>query len=158
MTKGLTYFMMGVLASGILLYLFWAEGCLHSTGPSIIQTDTIYVDKPYKEIIIKEVEVEKPVKVYIYKTDTVYRERIERDTLITSVELTPRLAKIHTITPEGLPLITEYPLPEHRDIKIDHKGNMEVKRKRRRRKFWRRMERVGILVGGTLIGSRLAKR
>jgi len=156
MTKGLTYFMMGVLASGILLYLFWAEGCLHSTAPRLIRTDTVYVDKPYKEIVIKEVEVEKPVKVYVYKTDTVYRDRIERDKLITSVELTPKLAKIHTITPEGLPLIAEYPLPEYKDIKIDHEGNMEVKRKRRRRKFWRRMGRVGIFVGGIVWGSKLS--
>ena len=156
MTKGLTYFMMGVLASGILLHLFWAEGCLHSTVPPLILTDTVYVDKPYKQIVIKEVEVEKPVKVYMYKTDTVYRERIEKDTLITSVELTPKLAKIHTITPEGLPLIAEFPLPEYRDIKIDHEGNMEVKRKRKQRKFWRRIERVGLFIGGMIVGSKLS--
>ena len=157
MKQGKTYFLMGVLASGILMYLFWTEGCLHSPAPTMIRTDTVYVDKPYKEIVIKEVEVEKPVKVYIYKTDTVYRERIERDTLITSIELTPKLAKIHTITPEGLPLIAEYPLPEFGDIKIDHEGNMEVKRKRRRRKFWRRLERIGIFVGGIVLGRELGR-
>ena len=152
MKQGKTYFLMGVLASGILMYLFWTKGCLPSETSFVVKTDTVYVNKPYKEIVIKEVEVEKPVKVYIYKTDTVYRDRIERDTLITSVELTPKLAKIHTITPEGLPLIAEYPLPEYRDIQIDHEGNMEVKRKRKRRKFWRRMEQVGLFVGGLVLG------
>ncbi|MBL4898807.1 MAG: hypothetical protein JKX76_04050 [Colwellia sp.] len=157
MNKGLTYFGMGVLASGILLYLFWTEGCLHSPAPTFIQTDTIYVDKPYREIVIKKVEVEKPVKVFIYKTDTVYRERIERDTLITSVELTPKLAKIHTITPQGLPMINEYPIMEYKEIKIDHDGNMMVKRKKGRRKFWRTMERVGVFIAGFYVGKQLAK-
>ncbi len=55
------------------------------TSQSVIQhtIDTVYVDKPYKEIVIKEIE--KPVKVYVYKIDTLYRKQIEIDTLITSV-------------------------------------------------------------------------
>lgn len=157
MNKGLTFFLTGVIATTILLYLFWTEGCFRSRTSPAIQTDTIYVNRPYKEIVIKEVEIEKPVTVYVYKTDTVYRERIEKDTLITSIELTPKLAKIHTITPAGLPMINEYPLPEYRKIKIDHEGNMKVKRKKRHKRFWRRMERVGIFIGGVFLGSKLSK-
>ena len=157
MNKGLTFFLTGVTATVILLYLFWTGGCFRSRTSPAIQTDTIYVNRPYKEIVIKEVEIEKPVKVYVYKTDTVYRERIEKDTLITSIELTPKLAKIHTITPKGLPMINEYPLPEYREIKIDHEGNMQVKRKKKRRKFWRGVERIGIFVGGVVLGNRLLK-
>ena len=156
MTKNLTYFLAGI-AIAILLSLSWTKGCLWSENSPSVQTDTIYVNKPYKEIVIQEVEVEKPVKVFVYRTDTVYRERIELDTLITSVQITPRVAKIHTITPEGLPMIKEYPLPQFREIIIDHQGNMKVKRKKRRRKFWRTMERVGIFAGGILIGKRLTQ-
>jgi len=157
MKSELKYFVIGIVATVALWVILFSKGCFEQEYQLVVKTDTIYVKKPYKEIVIKEVEVEKPVKVYVYKTDTVYRERIERDTLITSIEITPKVAKIHTITPAGLPMISEYPLPEFKEIKIDHKGNMKVKRKKRRRKFWRTMERVGLFVGGMIIGRNLSK-
>jgi len=40
----------------------------------------------------------------------------------------------------------EFPLPEHGDIKVDHKVNMEVKRNRKNQKFWRSVERISIFV------------
>jgi len=72
--------------------------------------------------------------------------------------ISSKVAKIHTITPEVLPMIKEYPLPKFHDITLDHEGNMKVKCKRRHRKFWRGVERVGLFVGGVVLGRRLAKQ
>ncbi|MCB0396839.1 MAG: hypothetical protein KDD36_09310 [Flavobacteriales bacterium] len=150
MKTKLTYFTTGIILT-LAVWLLFLKGCYHQEPERITRTDTVYVNKPYKEVKVKYVE--KSVKVLVYKTDTVYRKRIEKDTLITSVEITSKLAKIHTITPAGLPVINEYPLPEFREIRMDHQGNMQVKKKKHRR-FWRVMEKVGLFAGGIMIGRK----
>ena len=92
------------------------------------------------------------------KTDTVFREALEQDTLIASIELNRKIARIHTITPLGIPLIKEYELPQFRQIRIDHEGNLAVTpKKQRRNKFWRNLERIGVFVGGIYLGSQFIK-
>ena len=136
--------------------MLFSNGCMtRYVTNEVVITDTIYVDKPYKEIVIKKVEIEVPKTVYIYKTDTVFREKLIRDTLITSIELDRKLARIHTITPLGMPLIKEYNLPQFRQIQIDHEGNLAIKPKKlRRKRFWRNVERVGIFIAGAFLGSK----
>ncbi len=155
MKNKLKYLLAGFLIAVIifLLSLSWIKDRFGSAPKEIFITDTVFVKKPYKEVEVKYIE--KPKTVYIYKTDTLYREKLEKDTLIAAVELSSRMAKIHTITPSGLPIVREYALSDYREIKIDHEGNMEVK-KNHRKKFFRTLERVGIFAAGLFIGSRLA--
>ncbi len=102
------YFLLGIILTSLLGYCFFTKGCYQQQNRITSSTDTVFVKQPYKEVVIKTIE--KPTTVYIYKTDTVFRKIIEKDTLISSVEFTPKLAKVHTITPKGLPTIKEYPL------------------------------------------------
>ena len=136
---------------------FWLFFLKSSTSEyhqvEVIKTDTVYVNKPYKEIVIKEVEIEKPVKVLIYKTDTVFRQKLERDTLISGVKLNLDKATIHSITPNGVPLVKVYSLKQFSEAKIDHKGNLKVSRKKNRHKALRRnLNRAVIFIGGFIIG------
>lgn len=126
---------------------------LHSKGVftqtiTLTTTDTIYIDKPYKVEVIKEVEVPKIVRVY--HTDTILREKLVKDTLITFLEITPKLAYIHTLTPSGIPSINTYPIEGYSQLQINHKG--QIKRRRMKR-FWKSVERVGLFVGGVLLGK-----
>lgn len=107
----------------IWLWLFFLKGSFTKHQQvEVIKTDTIYVKKPYKEVVIKEVEIEKPIKVYIYKTDTLYRQKLEQDTLISAIKIEPKKATIHAITPKGIPLVKQYPLDDFKDLTINHQG------------------------------------
>lgn len=152
--KGITYFILGI----ITMIWFWLFFLKSSTSEyhqvEVIKTDTVYVNKPYKEIVIKEVEIEKPVKVLIYKTDTLFREKLIRDTLISGIEFDRNKAVIHTVTPKGIPMVKQYPLKEIKEAQIDHKGNLKVKRKRRNRVV-KNAERILIFLGGVIIGRKM---
>ncbi len=157
MKSKITYFLTG-LALAFWLFLF-CYGALPSSNAYIqaTTTDTVFVDRPYEKVVIKKIEVVKPVKVYIYERDTVYRQKIERDTLITALELSPKLAKIHTITPMGLPLVRAYPIQEFKQIDIDHKGSTKIKKAKhpRRKKVLKVLVKAGVFIGGVFVGSRL---
>ena len=72
------------------------------------------------------------------------------------MELDQNTAKIHIITPEGIPIIKQHQLPEFESLKLDHEGNLEIKPKRKsRKKLWRNLERLGIAVGAFYLGSKL---
>jgi len=152
------YKVLSIALTVILGLILFSKSCVPVHEVSITRTDTVYVDRPYKEIVIKTVEIEKPKTVYVYRTDTVYRKLIEKDTLISSIEFTPRIAKVHIITPMGLPMVKEYPLPpDVLNIRIDHKGNTAVKRSKhpKRKKFLRRLKQVSIFVAGVIVGNKL---
>ena len=152
--KGITYFVLGAIVMAIVWWLFLRGSATSNQFIEVINTDTIYVDKPYKEIIIKEVL--KPHKIYIHKTDTLIRERLIRDTLFLAMELEQNIAKIHIITPEGIPIIKQHQLPDFESLKLDHEGNLEIKPKRKsRKKLWRNLERIGIAIGGFYLGSKI---
>lgn len=159
MRKATIHIITGAILSVMLMLLLFSKGCIGEQNISLTTTDTVYVDKPYKEIVIKEVEIVKPKTVYIYKTDTVFRKQMEKDTLISSIEFTPKLAKIHTITPKGIPSIKEYPLLDYKKIQIDHEGNTSIKRKKhpKRKKVLKTLTKIGFFVGGVWIGSQFKK-
>ena len=152
--KGITYFVLGAVVM-VWIWLFFLKGSPTSNKfVEVVKTDTIYVDKPYKEVLIKEVL--KPHKIYIHKTDTLIREKLIHDTLFLAMELDQNTAKIHIITPEGIPIIKQHQLPEFESLKLDHEGNLEIKPKRKsRKKLWRNLEKVGIAIGGFYLGSKL---
>lgn len=155
MNQSLKYFVFGVVGSLVMVYILFAKGCVsHNVPTTIVQTDTVYIDKPYNVIELKEIE--KPIKVTIYKTDTIYHDQLIQDTLITFIEIQPKLAKVHTLTPQGLPLIKDYPLPlAFQKIQINHQGDLNITSKKiKHRKFWRNAERIGLIVGGLWLGSK----
>ena len=142
----------------VLLWLFlFPKGCTESQkyATTTVITDTVYIDKPYKEIVIKEII--KPKKIYIYQIDTIYRKQIEKDTLITSVQLMPKLARVHSISPKGIPSIAEYPLDDVKTVEIDHKGNAEIKKRKypKLRRAFKRAGQVLIFAGGVWVGKLL---
>lgn len=150
--KGITYFILGAIAM-VWIWSFFLKGSLtQNQSVEVLKTDTIFVDRRYKEIVIKEIV--KPHKVYIHKVDTLIREKLIHDTLILGMELSENTAKIHTITPEGTPIIKQHKLPDFKSLKIDHEGNLEIKRKKKsRKKLWRNLERIGIAFCGFYLGQ-----
>lgn len=152
--KGITYFILGIITM-IWLWLFFLKGSITQYQQvEIVKTDTVYVKKPYKEIVIKEVEIEKPVKVFIYKTDTIFRQKLEKDTLISAIQIEPKKATIHTITPKGIPLVKEYSLDDFKSLKINHEGDLkQLKKKKRHTKVWRLVERISIFSLGYFIAK-----
>ncbi len=140
----------------IIWWSFLRSATTSNQFVEVIKTDTINVNKPYKEIVIKEVI--KPHKIYIHKTDTLIREKLIHDTLFLAMELDQNTAKIHIITPEGIPMIKQHQLPEFQYLKLDHEGNLEIKPKRKsRKKLWRNLERIGIGITTFYIGWKIKK-
>lgn len=151
--KGITYFILGIITM-IWIWLFFLKSSISEYHQmQVVKTDTIYVKKPYKEIVIKEVEIEKPIKVFVYKSDTIYRQKLEKDTLISAIQIKPHLATIHSVTPKGVPLIKKYPLDNFQELTINHQGGLK-QIKRRKRKLFRNIERLSIALGFFIIGSR----
>ena len=144
--KGITYFILGIITM-IWLWLFFLKGSIiQYQQVEVVKTDTIYVKKPYKEVVIKEVEIEKPVKVFVYKTDTLYRQKLEKNTLISAIQIEPKKATIHRITPTGIPLVKQYPLDNFKQLIINHQGDVKQEKKKRK-KLRRNIKRLGILIG-----------
>lgn len=152
------YFLYGSLISLLIWWMLLSPGCTTEyRDRELVITDTVYVDKPYKEIILKEIEV--PKNIYIYKTDTIFREKLINDTLIAGIEIDRKTASIHTITPKGLPLLKQYELQPFKNLEINHQGDLSFNPKNQRRKrFWKNMERIGVFVGGVWIGSKLSNQ
>ncbi len=155
--KGITYFILGIISMIWLLLFFLKSSITQYQHVEVIKTDTIYVKKPYKQVVIKEVEIEKPVKVFIYKTDTLYRQNLEKDTLISAIHIEPKIATVHTITPKGVPLVKEYPLNELKKLTINHEGDLKQTEKKKRKKLFRNIERVGIALTSFYLGSKLSR-
>lgn len=151
-TSKLKYIGLGVILSAMVGLHFHSEGVFTQTI-TLTTTDTIYIDKPYKVEVIKEVEV--PQIVRVYHRDTIFRKHLVKDTLITFVEITPKEAHIHTLTPLGLPSINSYPIEDYSQLEINHKGNLKRRRKKR---FWKRLEKVGYIAIGAFFGKVLYER
>lgn len=96
--------------------------------------DTVYVKVPYKIIEVKREYIEIPKKVVVYKVDTIFRARIEKDTLITGVNIKPFMVEVHKITPDGVPLVDRHDKDLYANLVVDHKGNLEKKKERERKR------------------------
>lgn len=152
--KGITYFVLGAVVM-VWIWLYFLKGTVSQGGyVEVIKTDTIYINKPYEKIVVREIV--KPHKIYIYKTDTLIREKLIHDTLFLALELTENTAQIHTLTPNGTPIIKQHQIPDFESLKLDHQGNLEFKPKRKsRKKLWRNLERITIAVGAFYLGRKL---
>ena len=147
-------FFSGLVFAALLTILLFFKGCFPQQPVVLTQTDTVFINKPYKKLVIKTVE--KPVKVFVYKTDTVFRKIIEKDTLITGVEFNQKMAKIHTITPKGLPLISEYPVLNYRSFAINHKGEIAFKKRKhsKRKKLLRILSHTAAFACGVWLAGK----
>lgn len=154
------YFLFGSIISILATLLVVEKGYYFSNYNGYVnptKTDTIHTNTVYKEIKIEPKEIAVPYEVKIYKTDTVYREQLENDTLISSVVLNKKQAEIHTLTPSGTPLINTYPVKNFSQIQINHKGqaNIKLQKHSKRIKALKWLGRIGLFVGGTFIGSQI---
>ena len=109
-----------------------------------------YNNTVYKEVRIEPKEIAIPYEVKVYKTDTIFREQLEKDTLISSVVINKKKAEIHTLTSSGVPLINSYPVKDFSQIQINHKGqaNIKLQKHPKRKKILKWLGRIGIFVGG----------
>ena len=134
-----TYGLIGLCL--ILLFLLLFKSCELEKARQVAEQnrvpDTVFVPKPYKVIEIKKEYIEKPVKVLVYLKDTALRQQAEHSDIITGVSFKRHnlfhkldLIKIDKINPEGIVMSNEYKVPPIREIKIDLKGNLQIKKKR----------------------------
>lgn len=106
--------------------------------PSVVaQPDTVYVDKPYEVKVVEYRDRAVPVQVKVYPPDTLLRDTLERQDIITQVRLTKRVLTIDRIDPKGITFSEQYSLPEQlhklHSIRIDHLGQVEVKPRKKHR-------------------------
>ena len=158
----LRYFLIGVVISILATLLLVEKGYYssnHSNYVNPVKTDTIHTNTVYKEIRIEPKEIAVPYEVKVYKTDTIYREQLENDTLISSVVIDKKKAEIHTLTPSGTPHINTYPIKDFSQIQINHKGqaNIKLQKHPKRKKALKWIERVGFFVGGALVSNQTLK-
>ena len=90
------------------------------------KVDTVYAKQPYK---IDTLKIKSPPeKVIIFKTDTVIREVLERDTLILSIRNKKKRIEVDRIAPNGLIQTEVHKLGFMNTYSINHKGNVKIKR------------------------------
>lgn len=133
------YVLMGIcVILGLLLFL---KSCQLEESQQLSMKnhvpDTVYISKPYKVVEIKTKYIEKPIKVFVYKTDTVFRKILEQSDIITGITYKKGnlfrkldLVTIGKINLKGEVFESRYELPPLKEIKIDHKGNLQTKKKR----------------------------
>ena len=152
----------------ILLILLLVKSCENKLLKKRIEEtripDTVFVKKPYKVTEIKTQYVEKPVKVYVYLKDTTLRKEAEQSNIITGVHLkrknlfsSDELLTLDKITPKGIVLRNEYITPKIGELRIDEKGNVEIKKK----KFTKLKKAAAIILpiaAGFVIGREIYKK
>lgn len=151
-------FLSGAALAVLVELLLFSKSCHPVEGNSSLIPDTVYVNVPYRVVKIQRVEV--PKKVYIYQRDTVLREKMVQGTLISGIQLSPKLAKIHTLDRFAQPEIKEYALSDYKELSINYEGQLEVKRYKhpKRRKLLKRLGRIGIFAGGFFVGKTIYKQ
>lgn len=111
--------------------------------------DTVYIKKPYKVEIIKEVE--KPYKVEVYRVDTVLRNTVENQDLILKVQYKRNFLfkdldylKVDKITKQGFITSNTYRVGDAKQITVVNDGKAEIKQ--------RKIKPKHVLIGGAIIG------
>ncbi len=151
----------------VLLCLFLFKSCenqrLLNHVEKIRIPDTVFVNKPYKVVVIKKEYIEKPIKVFVYLKDTTLRKEAEHSDIITAIHVKRKnifgnddIIGIDRITPKGIVLSSQYETPAFREIKIDMQGNMQVKKKR-----FTKLKKIGTIVlisaAGFIIGKEISQ-
>ena len=110
-----------------------------------IRPDTV-VKEVYKVDTVKASEARVPTRVIGYKEANLpLRERAEREEIVTLVEIEPKQVRIDRIDTLGYLVSDFYPidLKETSSLKIDRRGHIKVKKKRKL---------VGLKIGAAVTG------
>jgi hypothetical protein len=147
---------------GIGAYL--QRSCSHSPAQvyrNTVRTDTVFVAQIKHDTIsiIEAVNRLKPERLTVYLRDTVYRERLIHDTIISGITETAGKLDISTIAPDGKEFTREFKLSDlpTDTLKIDHRGNVKqtvnldlpkpVKPNR-----WRKLGNIGLMILSGVVG------
>ncbi len=148
-----------IIIAVLLLFVAWFLGRC-TKQPKVITerlpSDTVYIPKPYPKIEIKIKERIKPYPVYIYLPDTARRKKLEKETIINSIQAKGNDLIIQTINPKGIIFENDYKLPDPMPpLKIDANGNMAIDkkqdRKEKRKIVWKKIKKTTTMVGVVLI-------
>ncbi len=148
-----------IIVAMLLLFLAWLLGRC-SRKPVILTerlpNDTVYIPKPYPKIEVQIKERIKPYPVYIYLPDTARRKKLEKETIINSIQTKGNDLIIQTINSKGIIFENDYKLPDPMPpIKIDANGNMAIDkkqdRKEKRKIVWKKIKKTTTMVGVVLI-------
>ena len=127
----------------------------------LYKTDSVYTNRPYE---LKEIEnIQKPNKVVVYQVDTLIRNQVEKDTIITGVTITENQLSIEKITPKGLIFIDTYNLKfdDIKKVEINNKGQLQVINKKPLFRFFKKQAKwvvpVGLILVGVIIGGAVSK-
>jgi hypothetical protein len=117
---------------------------LEAQPPVVAKPDTVYIAKPYKVKVVEYRDRAVPAQVKVYPTDTLLRDTLEQQPLITEVQVKRRQLTIARIDPKGEVTSDHYPLPKHlHSLTIDHAGHVAIRTKKPRRA----LKALGIVAG-----------
>lgn len=128
----------------------------------LFKTDSIYTNRKYKIKIINDIQ--KPNTVVVYnKPDTILRNIVENDTIITGVTITENQISIEKIDAKGIVCIDTYKIDPDRvkKIEINNKGQLQFTTTK---PFWLFCKKqlkwivpIGCILVGVVIGGAVTK-
>jgi hypothetical protein len=143
------YTIASILLAFVILWRF-TEKTEHPGN--FVQTDTVHV----KEIkTIQPIQNNYPTKLVIQKTvDTVYRERVEKEIIITGVKIDGNTVTIQKVSPTGEKTEEVHKIEEGSKVEIDNQ-NFEEKKRTKVGKLLRKVGKVSVkglaVIGGVVI-------
>lgn len=138
------------LIIALLLFLLWNRSEPKTSHVANYKTDTVYIDRAIE--VVKVSAPIKPKTIIVYRTDTTARKEAEKADIITGVEVKNNNIAISKITPLGITSVSNYPVPDFSELKIDAGGQVEVKKKR-----GRKFKNILIFSAGFALGAMIAK-
>jgi hypothetical protein len=129
--QGLTPPRLGTVLAlvAVLVAIFFVGRCTAEDSfippPTIYKTDTIRINKILRDTV-KIVVQAKAETITIYKADTVRRKQIESGTIVSGVRTSKGKLQVETINPKGETQIASYPLPDHSDVQITARGEVQI--------------------------------
>ena len=134
-----------------------------------IQRATTKTDTIFKQVILTDtvkivvpVRREVPVRVEVYLPDTIRRQRLERDTIVSGLKYQDKRIEIQTISPLGSVEVKGYEVdfgPRIESVEVDNRGNLAVVvdekevLKQRRKSRWRKIGNYSLMVGSFVLGA-----
>lgn len=142
MTYGL---LLIIVVLGIMLLLKSCEVSKLQSEQMKPKNDTVYVNKPYKVVEIQTKNITVPITTTVYVHDTLLRAQAEGQDIITNVQFVRErkldFLSVDKINKQGQIFSSKYDAHQVKQINIDGKGNVEVKK----RNF------IGLKIGGVVV-------
>jgi hypothetical protein len=142
-----------IIASiGLAFVILWRFTEKTEHPGNFVKTDTVHV----KEIkTIQPIQNNFPTKLIIQeKTDTLYRDKVEKETIITGVKIEGNTVTIQKISPSGEKTEEVHKIEEGSKVEIDN-SNFEEKKRSKVGKIIRKAGKVALkglaVIGGIAI-------